>query len=133
MHLLLCAVFLYAVVCSSTQQVPLGFGFDTTAGLPTLTLPYATYRAASFNANGDVSHRALRGLGYCTKKNIRSTPSKTFALRLPQPVTSAGQSQHHHSKNRGYRMALMVQYASRRPLKGPKLQDLAQTYHWAGL
>lgn len=34
---------------------PLGVKFDKRAdGLPTLTLPYATYRAKSFNPNGDV-------------------------------------------------------------------------------
>ena len=41
------------------MQVPLGLEFNTTAGLPTLTLPYATYKAASFNPNGNVIiHRA---------------------------------------------------------------------------
>lgn len=116
MHPLLCAVFFYAVVCSSTQ-VPLGLGLDMTAGLPTLTLPYAKYRASSFNPNGDVSYRAFSGFGYCTYEFLRSTPLKTSALRLPQLVISAGQSQRHHSKNRRYRMARTVQYAGRRPLK----------------
>ena len=36
---------------------PLGVKFDKRAdGLPTLTLPYATYRAKSFNSNGDVRY-----------------------------------------------------------------------------
>lgn len=116
MHPLLCVVFLYAVLCSSTQ-VPLGLGLDMTAGLPTLTLPYAKYRASSFNPNRDVSYRAFSRFDYYTYQFLRSTPSKTFALRPPQLVISAGRSQRHHSKNRRYRMAHMVQYAGRRPLK----------------
>lgn len=34
---------------------PLGLNFEKRAGqLPTLTLPYATYRATKFNSDGDV-------------------------------------------------------------------------------
>ena len=58
--LLLCTVFLYALSCNP-MQIPLGLELNTTAGLPTLTLPYATYRAASFNPNGNVtSHQAYK-------------------------------------------------------------------------
>ena len=59
--LLLCTLSLYILSCSP-MQVPLGLGLNTTAGPPTLTLPYATYRATNFNPNGKViSHRTCRG------------------------------------------------------------------------
>lgn len=53
---LLYTAFLFALSCSCTQ-VPLGLKLDATADLPTLTLPYATYRAASFNPFGSASLR----------------------------------------------------------------------------
>ena len=35
----------------------LGLNFEKRAGsLPTLTLPYATYQASSYNPDGDVKH-----------------------------------------------------------------------------
>lgn len=44
---------LVAACCAAPAN--LGLGFDKRAdALPTLTLPYATYKAASYNPNGDV-------------------------------------------------------------------------------
>lgn len=41
-----------------------GVSFDKRAGeLPTLTLPYATYRAASYNPNGDVLRLLAQKMG----------------------------------------------------------------------
>lgn len=50
--LLLASVY---VIASVTNPVELGIRFDTHAGgLPTLTLPYGTWRASKFDPNGDV-------------------------------------------------------------------------------
>lgn len=55
-----------AAICYAAPA-NLGLSFDKRAGsLPTLTLPYATYRAASYNPNGDV----------------RLSPSHLFRARL---------------------------------------------------
>lgn len=47
-----------AIVCASSilaAPPKLGLKFEKRAGgLPTLTLPYGTYRAAKYNPNGDV-------------------------------------------------------------------------------
>ncbi|KAL8941353.1 MAG: hypothetical protein Q9216_002292 [Gyalolechia sp. 2 TL-2023] len=67
--------FLYALLCSSTQ-VPLGLRFDATTDLPTLTLPYATYRAASYNPIGNIY----------TFKNIRFAAPPTGDLRWARPA-----------------------------------------------
>ena len=46
----------------------LGLKFDKRAGaLPTLTLPYATYRAARYNPNGDVRLVSIAPADTCTK------------------------------------------------------------------
>ncbi|CAL8578603.1 hypothetical protein XPA_004372 [Xanthoria parietina] len=82
MHPLLCAVFFYAALCSSTQ-VPLGLGLDMTAGLPTLTLPYAKYRASSFNPNGDIY----------TFKNIRFAAPPVGDLRWAKPAPPQQESE----------------------------------------
>lgn len=37
----------------------LGIAFSTTDGLPTLTLPYATYKAYSYDVTDDVSSRLI--------------------------------------------------------------------------
>ena len=48
---------LLAPLCSAAPFES-GLSFDKRAGaLPTLTLPYGTYQAKSYNANGDVSSR----------------------------------------------------------------------------
>ena len=47
------ATFGITTACAAPPQV--GLQFDQSPGtLPTLTLPYATYRAAEYNPNGDV-------------------------------------------------------------------------------
>lgn len=54
---LLTLLCLWAVATiSAAPSSPLGLKFEKRAGelLPTLTLPYATYRAASYDPNGDV-------------------------------------------------------------------------------
>ena len=50
--------FSLAAVCAVCLAAPakLGLSFDKRAGsLPTLVLPYATYQAANYNPDGDVS------------------------------------------------------------------------------
>lgn len=47
-------VFALAAVCDAAPP-KLGLSFDKRAdSMPTLTLPYATYRATEYNPNGDV-------------------------------------------------------------------------------
>lgn len=48
-----CCLLLVALCHAAPAK--LGLQFDKRDGQPTLTLPYATYRAASYDANGDVS------------------------------------------------------------------------------
>ncbi|KAL8637666.1 MAG: hypothetical protein Q9228_005088, partial [Teloschistes exilis] len=56
---------------------PLGLKFEKRAGqLPTLTLPYATYRAASYNPNGDIY----------VFKNIRFAAPPVGNLRWAKPA-----------------------------------------------
>ena len=55
MKLSLASTLLLAAACQAAPA-KLGLAFDKRAdALPTLTLPYATYRAADYNPNGDVS------------------------------------------------------------------------------
>ena len=50
------------VVTSFVAAADLGLKFEKRAGaLPTLTLPYGTYQANSFDPNGEVSLDAWRG------------------------------------------------------------------------
>lgn len=55
-------LFLLCLLSSSiAAPVELGVQFDKRAGtLPTLTLPYGTYRASLYNPNGDVRLHHLR-------------------------------------------------------------------------
>ena len=43
-----------AVACCHAAPAQNGIHLDKRADLPLLKLPYATYRAASYNPNGDV-------------------------------------------------------------------------------
>ena len=53
-NLLLSLLPLLAALCRAAP-IELGLRFDKRAGtLPTLTLPYGTYQASSYDANGDV-------------------------------------------------------------------------------
>ena len=116
MRLLLITIFPYALSCGALQ-FPLGLRLDKTAGLPTLTLSYATYRAASFDPNGDVGNLVCDEFVVVLTNHSRFILSRISALQLRQPEISAGHLPHHHSESWEYRMALMVQYASRRPSK----------------
>lgn len=49
----ICVAFL-AFACCQAAPAQNGIQFDKRADLPLLKLPYATYRAASYNPNGDV-------------------------------------------------------------------------------
>lgn len=69
MHTFLCTLLFYALSCNSIQ-VPLGLRFDMKAALPTLTLPYATYRAASYNPIGNVSNGAGKGVRSSTNRPL---------------------------------------------------------------
>lgn len=74
---------LLAWLCS-TAPVELGIRFDKRDGaLPTLTLPYGTWRATKFEPNGDVSTDFMPTLSFdvhCADISARYTFSKTFAL-----------------------------------------------------
>lgn len=96
MRLLLSTIFPYALLCGALQ-FPLGLRLDKTAGLPTLTLPYATYRAASFDPNGDVGNRVCDEFVIVLTDHYRFTFSRTSALQLRQPEISAGHLPRHHS------------------------------------
>ena len=54
MQLIFFAIFLLFSHCLAAPA-PLGLKFEKRDVLPTLTLPYATYRASNYNPNGDVS------------------------------------------------------------------------------
>lgn len=49
-------ITLLALACCQAAPAQNGIRFDKRADLPLLKLPYATYRAASYNPNGDVRH-----------------------------------------------------------------------------
>ncbi|KAL8645980.1 MAG: hypothetical protein Q9226_007059 [Calogaya cf. arnoldii] len=102
MRALLCTTFFYAL-SSSFRQVPLGLGFDKTAGSPTLTLPYATYRAASYNPNGDIY----------TFKNIRFAAPPTGDRRWARPAPPLQES--------GIQDGSYGPICKQAPLKGPQL------------
>ncbi|KAL8850387.1 MAG: hypothetical protein Q9221_004707 [Calogaya cf. arnoldii] len=102
MRALLCTTFLYALKCSS-MQVPLGLGFDKTAGLPILTLPYATYRAASYNPNGDIY----------TFKNVRFAAPPTGNRRWARPAPPLPEP--------GIQDGSYGPICKQAPLKGPQL------------
>ncbi len=53
-YLALCAVWSLMAIAHATPA-KLGLQFDKRDDLPLLKLPYATYRAASYDPNGDVS------------------------------------------------------------------------------
>ncbi|KAL8836944.1 MAG: hypothetical protein Q9170_002705 [Blastenia crenularia] len=76
------ALSFWAVVITAAPA-QLGIKFDKRAGaLPTLTLPYATYRAARYEANGDLY----------VFKNIRFAASPTGSLRWASPSPPSPES-----------------------------------------
>ncbi|KAL8715444.1 MAG: hypothetical protein Q9220_000778 [cf. Caloplaca sp. 1 TL-2023] len=78
-------IFLCSWVVTTTLAAPpqLGLKFEKRQGaLPTLTLPYATYRAARYNANGD----------YYVFKNIRFAAPPTGSLRWAPPAAPSPES-----------------------------------------
>lgn len=73
-------VSLLAAVCH-TAPANIGLSFDKRAGsLPTLTLPYATYQATSYNPNGDVCLSLHTDQVPASNLCCRYIPSRTFAL-----------------------------------------------------
>ncbi|KAL8951799.1 MAG: hypothetical protein Q9222_002248 [Ikaeria aurantiellina] len=77
---LLCS---WLITTAFAAPPPLGVKFEKRAGaLPTLTLPYATYRAASYNTNGD----------YYVFKNIRFAAPPTVSLRWAPPAAPSPES-----------------------------------------
>ncbi|KAL8650968.1 MAG: hypothetical protein Q9210_003512 [Variospora velana] len=84
--MMLKALIFAAIACaSSTFAAPpqLGLKFDKRAdALPTLTLPYGTYRAARYNPNGDLY----------VFKNIRFAAPPVGNLRWAKPAPPAQQS-----------------------------------------
>ena len=67
-----------------TSPADFGIRFDKRYGaLPTLTLPYGTWKATKFDLNGDVSVDSMLTLNLdrqCADLPARYTLSKTFAL-----------------------------------------------------
>ncbi|KAL8917021.1 MAG: hypothetical protein Q9208_008196 [Pyrenodesmia sp. 3 TL-2023] len=102
MHPLLGIVSIYALSCSAIQ-IPLGLRFDTTAELPTLTLPYATYRAAGYNPVGNIY----------TFKNIRYAAPPTGDLRWARPAPPKPES--------GIQDGSYGPICMQAPIPGPKL------------
>jgi len=90
---LIAACLTAALVAAIPAPSPsrLGIQFEKRDELPTLTLPYATYRASEYEANGDVSFHTYsanpqqsryRSLGF-----FRSTTSGTSVLQhLPSGI-----------------------------------------------
>ncbi|KAL8746200.1 MAG: hypothetical protein Q9190_001754 [Brigantiaea leucoxantha] len=99
---LLCIVSL-ATLCIAAPA-NLGLKFDKRAdGLPTLTLPYATYRAARYNPNGDIY----------VFKNIRFGAPPVGNLRFAKPAPPGRET----AVQDGSYGPICVQA----PIKGPKL------------
>ncbi|KAI4217815.1 MAG: hypothetical protein LQ349_009005 [Xanthoria aureola] len=84
---------------------PLGVKFDKRAdGLPTLTLPYATYRAKSFDSNGDIY----------VFKNIRFAAPPVGNLRWAKPAPPTPEP--------GIQDGSYGPVCVQAPIKGPQLE-----------
>ncbi|KAL8667906.1 MAG: hypothetical protein Q9202_000371 [Teloschistes flavicans] len=94
-----------AATISAAPSSPLGLKFEKRAGeqLPTLTLPYATYRAASYDPNGDIY----------VFKNIRFAAAPVGDLRWAKPASPTPES----SVQDGSYGPICIQT----PLEGPQL------------
>ncbi|KAL9634627.1 MAG: hypothetical protein Q9204_002921, partial [Flavoplaca sp. TL-2023a] len=113
MRLLLITIFPYALSCGALQ-FPLGLRFDKTAGLPTLTLSYATYRAASFDSNGDVGNLVCdEFVVIYTFKNIRFAAPPTGDLRWAPPAPP--------QQELGIQDGSYGPICKQAPIKGPQL------------
>ena len=98
----------------------LGLSFDKRAGaLPTLKLPYATYRAASYNPNGDVCPFLHSSIVLVSNLPYRSIPSRTFASPPHQSGISDGPNQRHRRPRQKFKMDLTGPSASK-----PRSKDL---------
>ncbi|KAL8646019.1 MAG: hypothetical protein Q9226_007047, partial [Calogaya cf. arnoldii] len=100
--LLICLCLCTAVTIASSPQ--LGIKFDKRDdGLPILTLPYATYRAASFNPDGDIY----------VFKNIRFAAPPVGDLRWAKPAPPTPEP--------GIQDGSYGPICVQAPLKGPQL------------
>lgn len=84
---------LWAATCTAFVKLP-QFTLKSGEGaeaLPTLTLPYATYRAARYDPNGDVcSFLPLKNHELSTKPTCSTMSSRTSDSLLLRPAPSAG-------------------------------------------
>ena len=106
----------------------LGLKLDKRAGtMPTLTLPYATYQASSYNPNGDVSttHKARSSIADIDCN--RYIPSRTSVSLHHLSETFDGRNQLLQKRRRESKMALMAQFVFKHPSKdlNYQAQDLA--------
>lgn len=94
--LVACALgFLVALVNASPAK--LGLQFDKRDDLPLLKLPYATYRAASYDPDGDVRPQSSSIYQtWLTLETCSTTLSRTFALERRLSAIFDGPSLHHH-------------------------------------
>lgn len=111
---------LAAAAPAATATQKLGIRFEDSEGeLPILSLPYATYKATSYEVADDVrlsvqlpSSLKPRSLKLLTSS--RSTTSVTFVLRLRQLETFGLQSLHLPKKLPVFRMEVMDHLVLRR-------------------
>ncbi|KAG8533899.1 uncharacterized protein KY384_001640 [Bacidia gigantensis] len=91
------------LVLSNAAPAPLEVKFEKRADLPLLTLPYGTYRASSYNPNGDIY----------TFKNIRFAAPPVGPLRWAKPAPPAQET--------GVQDGSYGPICKQAPIKGPQL------------
>ena len=117
-------VSIYLLAITTLAAPPqLGLKFDKNAGgLPTLTLPYATYRAASYNPNGEVAFPRYQQILFYLIEPSRSMSSRISGMPLRLSVTSAGLNPRHPLPSRAFKMAPTVQSVIKRPWETQALE-----------
>ncbi len=112
MQVLALLLSLAAICCAAPAN--LGISFEKRAGsMPLLKLPYATYQAAKYNANGDVCLSVHHHVVYISNLDCRSTRSRIFASLRPPWAIFDGLNQHLRRQRQQSKMALTGPFASK--------------------
>lgn len=114
-------IFSLAAICRAASA-NLGLSFDKRAGsLPTLKLPYATYRAASYNPNGDVclarsSHFFLAHLlTFLADLHLQEHPLRCPTSRRPSMGQTGAPS--YRDRNSGWLLRAHLHSSTRKSTK----------------